>query len=208
MDRRVDRKRRTKYAYGKRKRKPPPVGKTKQSAAIESDEPSTASPPSYVSSEADTCSLPMLGSEAYDAGPSTSRDVAVRPEVSFSLRRVTMRCRLFKVTVNRRLAVTLKTRGHQLAAASRCGVNARKVSFSRRRTTTWCQLSRMSAIVCLSGSAPFKYTWNLVSCSRKAPRSKPAVSAMHFARCRQRSGSSGSRSKRSKHRQQKRMSSP
>lgn len=83
MDRRVDRKRRTKYrtkyAYGKRKRKPP-VGKTKQSAAIESDEPSTASPPSYVSSEADTCSLPMLGSEAYDAGPSTSRDVAVRPE--------------------------------------------------------------------------------------------------------------------------------
>ncbi|KAL3221088.1 hypothetical protein MRX96_029645 [Rhipicephalus microplus] len=83
MDRRVDRKRRTKYrtkyAYGKRKRKPP-VGKTKQSAAIESDEPSTASPPSYVSSEADTCSLPMLGSEAYDAGPSTRREVAVRPE--------------------------------------------------------------------------------------------------------------------------------
>ncbi|KAL3178747.1 hypothetical protein MRX96_009427 [Rhipicephalus microplus] len=88
MDRRVDRKRRTKhrtkYAYGKRKRKPP-VGKTKQSAAIESDEPSTASPPSYVSSEADTCSLPMLGSEAYDAGPSTSRDIAVRFECDRSL---------------------------------------------------------------------------------------------------------------------------
>ncbi|KAL3178103.1 hypothetical protein MRX96_038632 [Rhipicephalus microplus] len=75
---------RTKYAYGKRERKPP-VGKTKQSAAIESNEPSTASPPSYVSSEADTCSLPMLGSEAYDAGPSTSRDIAVRFECDRSL---------------------------------------------------------------------------------------------------------------------------
>ncbi|KAL1481845.1 hypothetical protein MTO96_034160 [Rhipicephalus appendiculatus] len=88
MDRRADRKRRTKYwtkhAYGKRKRKPP-VRKTKRSAAIESDEPRTASPPSQVSSEADTCSLPMLGSEAYDAGPSTSRDITVQFERDRSL---------------------------------------------------------------------------------------------------------------------------
>ncbi|KAL3212073.1 hypothetical protein MRX96_008321 [Rhipicephalus microplus] len=213
MDRRVDRKRRTKYrtkyAYGKCKSKPP-VGKTKQSAAIESDEPSTASPPSYVSSEADTCSLPMLGSEAYVAGPSTSRDIAVRFECDRSL---------VSVAADDDVVPALRNDGESTAGSEaydpgpstsrgitvRC---EREKSFARRRTTTWCQLSRMSAIVWLSESAPFKYTWNLVSCPRKAPRSKPAVSAMHFARCRQRSGSSGSRSKRSKHRQQKRMSSP
>ncbi|KAL1463955.1 hypothetical protein MTO96_027113 [Rhipicephalus appendiculatus] len=40
-----------------------------------------------------------------------------------------MRCRLFKMTVNRCLAVTPKTRGHQLVVASRCGANAREVSL-------------------------------------------------------------------------------
>ncbi|KAL1483719.1 hypothetical protein MTO96_032993 [Rhipicephalus appendiculatus] len=87
MDRRVDRKRRTKYwtkhSYGKRKRKPP-VRKTKRrdiAVRFERDR-------SLVSVAADDDAVPALrndgestaGSEAYDPGPSTSRDNAVQLE--------------------------------------------------------------------------------------------------------------------------------
>lgn len=152
--------------------------------------------------------MPLLGSEAYYAEPLTSCNIAA----GFERNR-----RLISVAEDDNIVPALRnddesmvgseaiTRGRQVAAVSRCE-RKRSFNLAAGARTTWCQLSRMSAMVFLSGSALFKYIWNLILCPWKPPINKPEVSGMGFARCRQWSASSGSRSRRSKQWRQKMMS--
>ncbi|KAH8037097.1 hypothetical protein HPB51_008521 [Rhipicephalus microplus] len=188
MDRHAGQKRRTKYrtkyGYGKCERKPP-VWKTKRSAAIDSDKLRTASLPSHVSSETDTCSMPLLGSEAYYAEPLTSHDIAAGFERDRRLVSMAADDNIVPAHRNDDKSV-VGSEAYDPGPSSSRGIAVqceREKSFflaAANDNVVPRQLSRMSAIVFLSGSALLEYIWNLVSCPWK-----PAVSPKRFARCRQ-----------------------